>query len=58
MFFYVRSITLQIHMHGADYASLHEFLPPEHLPAEFGGHLPPLDTYSAAKLFETELAAP
>jgi len=45
-------------MHGADYASLHEFLPSEHLPAEFGGQLPPLDTYSAAKLFETELTAP
>jgi len=44
-------------MHGADYSSLHEFLPPEHLPAEFGGQLSPLDAYSAVKLFEAELAA-
>ena len=44
-------------MHGADHNSLYEFVPPEHLPVEFGGQLPPVDTYSAATLFEAELAA-
>jgi len=44
-------------MHGADYSSLYEFLPPEHLPLEFGGQLPPMDEYSAAKLFEGELVS-
>ena len=54
----ILSHTVQFHMHGADYSSLYEFLPPEHLPLEFGGQLPPMDEYSAAKLFEAELASP
>lgn len=44
--------SLQFHMHGADYESLYEFLPPEHLPADFGGQLETLDTYSAYYLFQ------
>jgi len=59
---YVYTVTLltlyiQFHLHGADYSILHEFLPREHLPLEFGGLLPPLDEYSAAKLFEGELVS-
>ena len=49
--------TVQFHLHGADYSVLHEFLPREHLLLEFGGLLPPLDEYSAAKLFEGELVS-
>lgn len=48
---------LQLHLHGADYESLHEFLPPSCLPQEFGGELEGLDTYSAATLFSDELSS-
>ena len=39
-------------MHGADFSSLHEFIPPENLPAEFDGELETLDNYSAHLLFD------
>ena len=43
---------LQIHLHGADFSTLHDYLPAEHLPAEFGGQLPSLDSYNARLLFQ------
>ena len=43
---------MQMHMHGAEFDSLHEFIDPENLPTEFAGELEPLDTYSAHHLFE------
>lgn len=39
-------------MHGADFTSLYEYIQMEHLPLEFGGELPSLDSFSAKLLFQ------
>ena len=44
-----------MHMHGADYSSLHAILPADRLPLEFGGELDSLDSYSALYLFSEPL---
>ena len=41
----------RLHMHGADYQSLHEAIDPSTLPADFGGEQPPLDIESALNVF-------
>lgn len=35
-----------IHFHGADMTSLHRFVPPEHLPAKYGGMMPDISCSS------------
>ena len=42
---------IQIHLHGSDFTSLHQYMPEEHLPQDFGGQLLPLDSYNAKYLF-------
>ena len=44
-------IIMQIHMHGSDFTSLHQYMPKEHLPQDFGGQLSVLDDYNAKYLF-------
>ncbi len=46
----------RVHLHGGDYASLHEHLNPEGLPASFGGLLPDLDAANTLGLFQDELS--
>ena len=44
-----------MYMHGAEYSSLHPFLPANRLPVEFEGELESLDSYSAIHLFTDQL---
>ena len=44
-------IMMQIHMHGSDFTSLHQYIPAEYLPKDFGGQLLQLDSYNAKYLF-------
>ena len=46
----------RFHAYGSDYTGLHEHMDPQHLPADFGGFLPPLCSTNLHKLFERELS--
>ncbi len=49
---------LQLHTHRGDLSSLGGHADPEHLPADFGGLLPPMDAaQTVLRLFEHELAS-
>ena len=45
----------QIHFHGSDWSSLHKFVDPEVLPAEYGGRKPEVDYAKMQKyVFDNE----
>lgn len=41
---------VKIKFHGSKMASLHEFIPPTHLPKNYGGNLPEID-YTGANWY-------
>ena len=43
--------------HGADLSSLHEYIDPEQLPAEFGGLQPSMDPLGIYRMFEEEISS-
>lgn len=42
----------QVHFHGADMNSLHNFISPEYLPIEWGGKQPPYNTKDITRLIK------
>ncbi|XP_065226867.1 retinaldehyde-binding protein 1-like isoform X2 [Planococcus citri] len=50
--FLKRKLRKRIHLHGSDMSSLHDFISPEYLPAEWGGKRPEYNAKAITKLIK------